>query len=151
MRYEIRFGDDSVGRAVKDGEVVDLEYLVTSGPDGNQVGTFSFIGKIEDSTGKVYPTASVNIVTKQKSQQGDTAETVESIKYNAPRYYSAQYRAVTARDYEAIIESIYPRTESVSVVGGEELNAPQFGKVQISIKPKNGTYVSDFDKLQIKN
>ncbi|MEC8552048.1 MAG: baseplate wedge protein, partial [Pseudomonadota bacterium] len=69
----------------------------------------------------------------------------------APRLYSAQYRAVTPRDYEAIIANIFPQTESVSVVGGEELDPPQFGKVQISIKPKNGTFVSDFDKSQIKN
>ena len=76
---------------------------------------------------------------------------MSSIKYFAPRLYSAQYRAVTSRDYEAIIGTIYPKTESVAVIGGEELDPPQFGKVQISIKPKNGTYVSDFDKLQIKN
>ena len=76
---------------------------------------------------------------------------MSSIKYFAPRLYSAQYRAVTPRDYEAIIGTIFPQTESVAVVGGEELNPPQFGKVQISIKPKNGTFVSDFDKSQIKN
>ena len=76
---------------------------------------------------------------------------MSSIKYFAPRLYSAQYRAVTPRDYEAIIGTIFPQTESVAVVGGEELDPPQFGKVQISIKPKNGTFVSDFDKSQIKN
>ena len=76
---------------------------------------------------------------------------MSSIKYFAPRLYSAQYTAVTPRDYEAIISTIFPRTESVSVIGGEELDPPQFGKVQISIKPKNGTFVSDFDKSQIKN
>ena len=65
--------------------------------------------------------------------------------------YSAQHRAVTSRDYEAIIQSIYPNTESVAVVGGEELSPPKFGTVQISIKPKNGTYVSDFDKQNILN
>ena len=62
-----------------------------------------------------------------------------------------RYRAVTPRDYEAIIQNIFPQTESVAVVGGEELDPPKFGQVQISIKPKNGTYVSDFDKTQIKN
>ena len=149
MRYEIRFGDDSVGRAVKDGEVVDLEYLVTSGPDGNQVGTFSFIGKIEDSTGKVYPTASVNIVTKQKSQQGDKAETVESIKYNAPRYYSAQYRAVTAQDYAIITKNIYDNADSVVAYGGDALNPPVYGKVYVVIKTKTGSNLNDATKKQI--
>ena len=149
MRYEIRFGDDSVGRAVKDGEVVDLEYLVTSGPDGNQVGTFSFIGKIEDSTGKVYPTASVNIVTKQKSQQGDKAESVESIKYNAPRYYSAQYRAVTAQDYAIITKKIYDNADSVVAYGGDALNPPIYGKVFVVIKTKTGSNLNDATKKQI--
>jgi len=149
MRYEIRFGDDSVGRAVKDGEVVDLEYLVTSGPDGNQVGTFSFIGKVEDSTGKVYPTASVNIVTKQKSQQGDGAESVESIKYNAPRYYSAQYRAVTAQDYAIITKKIYDNADSVVAYGGDALNPPVYGKVFVVIKTKTGSNLNDATKKQI--
>ena len=80
---------------------------------------------------------------------GGDIESVDSIKYFAPRLYSSQYRAVTARDYEAIIQQIYPNTESVSVVGGEEIDPPQFGTVFITIKPKNGDFVSDFDKTQI--
>ena len=87
--------------------------------------------------------------TVQKAQNGGEIEDVSSIKYFAPRLYSAQYRAVTARDYEAIISEVYPNTESVAVVGGEELSPPKFGTVQISIKPKNGTFVSDFDKQNI--
>ena len=63
-------------------------------------------------------------------------ESIDSVKYFAPRIYSAQNRAVTGRDYESIIKTIYPDTESVSVVGGEELDPPEFGTVQISIKPK---------------
>ena len=63
--------------------------------------------------------------------------------------YSSQYRAVTSRDYETIIQSIYPNAESVSVVGGEELDPPEFGSVSITIKPKNGEFVSDYDKTQI--
>jgi hypothetical protein len=84
------------------------------------------------------------ITTNQSSQNGSDIESVDSIKYFAPRIYSSQYRAVTARDYEAIIKKIYPETESVAVVGGEELDPPEYGSVTISIKPKNGTYVSDF-------
>ena len=91
------------------------------------------------------------ITTVQKASNGGEIENVSSIKYFAPRLYSAQYRAVTSRDYEAIIQSIYPNTESVAVVGGEELSPPRYGTVQISIKPKNGTYVSDFDKQNILN
>jgi hypothetical protein len=80
---------------------------------------------------------------------GSEIENIDSIKYFSPRLYSAQYRAVTARDYETIIKRIYPETESVSVVGGEELDPPEFGSVNISIKPKNSTYLSDFTKSNI--
>jgi len=71
------------------------------------------------------------------------------LRYFAPKIYSAQSRAVTGRDYEAIIKTIYPDTESVAIVGGEEMEPPQFGTVNISIKPKNGTFVSDFNKSRI--
>ena len=96
MRYEIRFGDDSVGRKLSDGEVIALEYLVTSGAEANEVSTFSFIGTVTDQLGTTYPVSEIGITVKQKSQYGVAAETIESIKYHAPRYYSAQYRAVTA-------------------------------------------------------
>ena len=99
----------------------------------------------------VIPDSGISVNTINSASNGAELEDVSSIKYFAPRIYSSQYRAVTPRDYEAIIQSIYPKTESVAVVGGEELTPPKFGQVQISIKPKNGTYVSDFDKQQIKN
>ena len=56
---------------------------------------------------------------------------------------------MTARDYESIIKNIFPETDTVSIVGGEELDPPEFGTVQISIKPKNSTYISDFTKSRI--
>ena len=149
MRYEIRFGDDSVGRAVKDGEVVDLEYLVTSGADGNQVSSFSFIGQIVDNNARTYATSGVNVVTKQKSQQGDKAESIESIKYNAPRFYAAQYRAVTAQDYAIITKKIYDNADSVVAYGGDGLNPPVYGKVFVVIKTKTGSNLNDATKKQI--
>jgi hypothetical protein len=93
----------------------------------------------------------VTVSTNQSSQNGAEIEDITSIKYFAPRIYSAQYRAVTARDYEVIIKKIYPDTESVAIIGGEELDPPEYGNVLISIKPKNGTYVSDYNKELIKN
>ena len=149
MRYEIRFGDDSVGRAVKDGEVIDLEYLVTSGTDGNQVSKFSFIGKITDNNDRAYSSSSVKLTVKQKSQQGIAAESVESIKYNAPRYYSAQYRAVTSQDYAIITRKIYPNAQSVVAYGGDALNPPVYGKVFIVIKTRTGSNLNDATKKQI--
>jgi|TARA_B100000085_G_scaffold82752_1_gene74561 hypothetical protein len=149
MRYEIRFGDDSVGRAVKDGEVIDLEYLVTSGTDGNQVSKFSFIGKITDNNDRAYSSSTVKLTVKQKSQQGIAAESVESIKYNAPRYYSAQYRAVTSQDYAIITRKIYPNAQSVVAYGGDALNPPVYGKVFIVIKTRTGSNLNDATKKQI--
>jgi hypothetical protein len=151
-RYEIMFGDGYFGKELETGNIVTVRYIVTDGSAGNGPALFDFQGNFTDDKNiRVIPTASVAVNTVQKASNGGEVEDVKSVKYFAPRLYSAQYRAVTSRDYEAIIQSIYPSTESVAVVGGEELSPPRFGTVQISIKPKNGTYVSDFDKQQILN
>ena len=151
-RYELLFGDGYFGRELENNAVITVRYIVTDGEAGNGPSSFDFQGNfVDESDVRLIPSATVPITTIQKASNGGAIESVSSIKYFAPRLYSAQYRAVTARDYEAIIQSIYPNTESVSVVGGEELSPPQYGTVQISIKPKNGTYVSDFDKQNILN
>ena len=151
-KYEILFGDGLFGRKLENNSVITVTYIVTEGEDGNGPSNFNFQGSFTKSDGTFFtPTDSISLTTVSNASNGSEVEDVSSIKYFAPRLYSAQYRAVTPRDYEAIISTIFPQTESVAVVGGEELNPPQFGRVQISIKPKNGTFVSDFDKSQIKN
>ena len=151
-KFEILFGDGLFGKALENGQRIIATYIVTDGKDGNGPNDFSFQGTFSKDDGTFFtPSDTVSITTVSNATDGADVENVSSIKYFAPRLYSAQYRAVTPRDYEAIISDIFPRTESVSVVGGEELNPPRFGKVQISIKPKNGTFVSDFDKTLIKN
>ena len=151
-KYEILFGDGLFGRKLENNSVITARYIVTEGQTGNGASNFSFQGSFTKSDGTLFtPSDTISISTVQNASNGAEVEDVSSIKYFAPRLYSAQYRAVTPRDYEAIIGTIFPQTESVAVVGGEELDPPQFGKVQISIKPKNGTFVSDFDKSQIKN
>ena len=149
MRYEVKFGDDTAGRALKDGEVVLLEYLVTSGVEANEITSFSFIGSVSDNTGTVYTGSSVTLTVKDKSQLGAAAETLESIKYNAPRYYSAQYRAVTAQDYALITKKVYSNADSVVAYGGDALNPPIYGKVYISIKTKTGSLLNDATKKTI--
>ena len=153
-KYELRFGDGLIGKKLgdavgSDGTIITANYIITDGRDGNGASSFSFSGTLETATGAVIDPGTVTITTNQSSINGGDIEPIDSIKYYAPRLYSSQYRAVTSRDYEAIIKRIYPDTESVSVVGGEEMNPPEFGTVQISIKPKNGTFVSDFNKTQI--
>ena len=151
-KYEILFGDNLFGRKLENGSIVTARYIVTDGADGNGPSNFSFQGSFTTDDGTFFtPSDSISVSTITNASNGSEVEDVSSIKYFAPRLYSAQYRAVTPRDYEAIIGTIFPATESVAVIGGEELDPPQFGKVQISIKPKNGTFVSDFDKSQIKN
>ena len=151
-KYEILFGDGLFGRKLENGSVITVRYIVTEGQTGNGASNFSFQGSFTKSDDTLFtPSDSISVTTETNASNGSEVEDVSSIKYFAPRLYSAQYRAVTPRDYEAIIGTIFPQTESVAVIGGEELNPPQFGKVQISIKPKNGTFVSDFDKSQIKN
>ena len=150
-KYELLFGDGKIGKKLENNALITVNYIVTDGEDGNGASSFAFSGRIKKANDQIIDPGTVIITTNQKSQNGAEIESINSIKYFAPRIYSAQYRAVTSRDYEAIIKKIYPDTESVSVIGGEELNPPEFGTVSIAIKPKNGTFVSDFNKQQIKN
>ena len=149
-RYELLFGDGVFGRKPENGAVITVQYIVTSGSEGNGPSNFNFAGNFLGDNGQVItPSSTPTINTINAAANGGDIESVDSIKYFAPRLYSSQYRAVTARDYESIVQQVYPNTESVSVVGGEEVDPPQFGTVLITIKPKNGEFVSDFDKTQI--
>ena len=105
---------------------------MTEGEDGNGPSNFSFQGSFTKSDGTLFtPTDNIVITTVSSASNGAEVEDVSSIKYFAPRLYSAQYRAVTPRDYEAIIQDIFPKTESVAVVGGEELDPPKFGQFKL--------------------
>ena len=156
-KYELLFGDGTFGKKLENGAVITVQYIITSGAAGNGPRVFTFAGSFTDKDEAVsvlpasiiVPSTVPSVDTIQAASNGGDIESLDSIKYFAPRLYSAQYRAVTARDYESIIQTVYPNTESVSVVGGEELDPPQFGTVFITIKPKNGEFVSDFDKTQI--
>lgn len=150
-KYELLFGDGLIGQKLENNAVITVNYIVTDGEEGNGASSFSFAGSIRNANNGLIDIGSISVITNQLSQNGSEIESIDSIKYFAPRIYSSQYRAVTSRDYEAIIKKIYPDTESVAVIGGEELDPPEFGTVSISIKPKNGTFVSDFNKQQIKN
>jgi len=152
-RYELMFGDGIIGKKLENDSIITVQYIITDGEDGNGIGngnSFSFAGRIVNPQGgSISLTSTPSVATIQASTNGSEVESINSIKYYAPRIYSSQYRAVTPRDYEAIVKKIYPDTESVAVVGGEEMDPPEFGTVTISIKPKNGTYVSAFNKTRI--
>tara|TARA_R100001443_G_scaffold48410_1_gene60734 strand:- start:1747 stop:3666 length:1920 start_codon:yes stop_codon:yes gene_type:complete len=148
--YELLFGDGLFGKKLEIGDEIDISYIITDGKDGNEGKFFTFSGNIVDDAGNsLSSTNTVTVTAVQTARNGTDIEAIDSIRYFAPRMYSAQNRAVTPRDYEAIVQSVYPNTESVSVVGGEELDPPEFGTVVLSIKPKNGTFLSDFTKQNI--
>ena len=149
MQFEIKFGDDSIGRSLKDGEVVVLEYLTTKGAEANDVNTLTFKGIIEDSNSRRYAATQVDLTVKNAAYGGSDSESVESIKYNAPRFYSAQYRAVTAQDYAVLTKKVYNNAKSVVAYGGDSLNPPIYGKVYIAVQTKSGSSLNDATKKSI--
>ncbi len=151
QRYELIFGDGVFGVQLDNQNFIEVSYVTTNGEDGNGVSSFNFNGRIVDNNNRVVNTGISLLTTNTESRGGQSLESIDSIKKYAPRIYASQNRAVTATDYETIIPTIYPETESISVFGGEDLSPPRFGKVFISIKPINGTFVSSQVKDNIKN
>ena len=148
-QYEILFGEGILGKKPPAGAIVTVSYIVTNGRLGNDAKNFSFVGILEDDQGLSVTTGISLISTTNKASMGDDIEATSSIKYLAPRIYSSQYRAVTASDYSGIIPFVYPNVESVTAYGGEELDPPEYGKVFISIKPRNGSFLSQITKDDI--
>ena len=149
-RYELIFGDNVIGRKLSNSNVVTASYIVTDGKDGNGASEFSFVGNITNQDGASINADLISLVsTDEKSRDGDDIESMSSIKYFAPRIYSSQYRAVTSSDYESVLGFIYPNVESVTAFGGEEMSPPRFGKVFISVKPRNGDFLSDETKREL--
>ena len=151
QRYELIFGDGVFGVQLDNQNFIEASYVTTNGEDGNGVSSFTFNGRIVDNNNRVVNTGISLLTTNTESRGGQNLETIDSIKKYAPRIYASQNRAVTATDYETIVPTIYPETESISVFGGEDLNPPRFGKVFISIKPINGSFVSSQIKDNILN
>jgi len=150
-KYELFFGDGIFGKKLSNSNQVNVSYIVTNGPTGNGASNFTFSGTIKDNTDATISANIGVVVTNTASQNGDNIQSTESVRYYAPRLYSAQNRAVTASDYEALLPSIYPNIESVTAYGGEELTPPQYGKVFIAAKPKNSDYLSEITKESILN
>ena len=149
-RYELLFGDGVIGKKLSNENYITATYVTTAGKDGNGAAEFSFIGQLRDQDGGSVDAGNISLVnTLEPSRDGDEIESISSIKYYAPRIYSSQYRAVTAADYEGVLAYVYPNVESVSAFGGEEMTPPRFGKVFISVKPRNGDYLSDFTKRDL--
>jgi hypothetical protein len=153
-KYQILFGDNIFGKNPENGSTITASYIVTNGIDGNGSANFTFSGNlsyVENGIDKPVTSGISLLTTLQSSENGDGIESIDTIKYLAPRVYASQYRAVTSNDYTSLIPFLYSNVDSVSAYGGEELDPPQYGKVYITIKPKNGEILSDVTKNSIKN
>lgn len=148
-KYEIFFGDGIFGKKLSNNNEVNVSYIVTNGKLGNGAAKFSFSGVIASDTNQDLSGKVQILTTNQVAQNGDDIQSIESVRYYAPRLYASQYRAVTAADYEALLPSIYPNIESITAYGGEETSPPQYGKVFLAVKPRNADYLSESTKESI--
>ena len=144
QQYEIKFGDGILGAALSTGNIVSLSYVVTNAEESNGASLFSLSGNIGGFS-------DVAISTTTNSANGAQPETPDSIRFNAPRQYAAQNRAVTPNDYKSRVKSIYANAKSVSVWGGEDNDTPFYGRVYISIKPIAGATLTETKKTDIIN
>jgi len=142
--FQIRFGDDVIGKALPDGAIVTVNYLITSGSLANKVNGFALSDYILNSV-------NYTVETVEPAAGGSNRETVDSIKYNAVAQFSTQNRLVTTKDYEVLLKKNYPNIDAISVWGGEDEVPAVFGKMFVSLKPKDGYYFSETEKQAIIN
>lgn len=142
--YELEFGNDTIGKALVTGNVVNISYMVTNTIEANGARLFNY-------TGSSLLGGTVAVTTTTPAVGGADIESIESIRYNAPRSYSSQNRAVTVEDYKALIFRLYPEAETVNAWGGEDNVPPVYGKVFLSIKPTNTTVLTAAQKNFIIN
>lgn len=142
--YEVYFGDGVVGYKPIDGNFLTLEYYVSSLEAPNGANTFSYAGTALLGSG-------LTVTASTAALGGSSAESIDSIKYNAPRLYAAQNRAVTTEDYKSLIYKNFPQAQSVVVWGGEDNDPPVYGKTFICVKPTDTTRLTDAQKDFIKN
>lgn len=139
--YQIYFGSTGLGLPISIGNVITVEYMISSKELGNGASTFTY-----DGSGLG---GSVSVSTVEASYGGKSVETIEQIKNNVAQSFFNQNRAVTPGDYVSLINKLYPNVKSVSVWGGEDNYPPQYGRVFISIKPLNGPYLTPPEKSYI--
>ena len=145
--YEILFGDGILGQKLSDGNIIVVDYLITNGTEANDIGnTDSISGRTFTSNGGF---ADIEVTTS--SNGGDGKESLESVKYNAPRAYQSQDRNVTKDDYINFIKQNYTNAKDVFVWGGEDNDPPEYGKVFVSVKPTNSSVLNNSEKISLQN
>ena len=149
--YELTFGDGYFGKKLLNGAKIYVSYLVSSGSLANGIqaaANFIYTGRTFTSTGTSL-NQSATITSASVTAGGSEIESVEEIKFRAPKFYSAQNRAVTTNDYKTLIQKVYPAASDVYVFGGEELDIPEYGRVYVAIKPNTGDTISTVSKTSI--
>ena len=149
--YELFFGDGTLGKKLENGEVVEISYVVTNGDTTNGAKQFNFNGILydESQTPLTIPFTISNVSTVQAAVGGAAIESISKIKYNAPKFFGSQNRAVTSTDYSAIVRSLYPAIADIIVFGGEDQEPPAYGKVFIAVKPSNAASLSSYTKSEL--
>jgi hypothetical protein len=142
-QFEVKFGDDVFGIALDVGNVVVLEFLVSNGVAANTIRNLSYADSISG-------VSAIAFTASDPAAGGSNKETLSKIKFNAPKSYEAQNRAVTAEDYKAILLQ-QSSVESVLVWGGEDNDPPAYGKVFAAVKPVNGEALTPTEKLNLIN
>ena len=145
--YQIYFGNNFVGKKLPPGAVIVLSYLVTNSTLANKANNFVATSIFVDSLSESLTNFIITAVTEASG--GSEKESVDSIKYSAVNQYTSQNRLITYKDYENYILSNYPNLDSISVWGGEDENPPVYGKVFISLKPKNNYFISETEKQRL--
>lgn len=144
-KFQITFGDGTLGTALSDGNIVYLDYITSSGTAGNNIKALEFSDTVSDVTAIAF---SVSTTGEGQSFGGQDREDVERIRFAAPKSFSAQNRAVTAEDYEALLLN-EPNIGSVFVWGGEDNDPPAYGKVFIAIRPAVGEALTATEKKNL--
>ena len=149
QRYEIIFGDGVIGKKLEDQSQVVVKYITTNGPEANGIRTFVFSGVLENPLGTSPNAFDTKIISTVTAVGGEDAESIQEVKFSAPKTFGTQNRAVIASDYGALVRNIYPSVGDIIVFGGEDQDPPEYGKVFISIKPRDSAYLTSLTKQQI--
>ena len=148
-RYELIFGDGVLGKKLENNAKIVVNYISTSGAVSNGVKTFVFTGVLVNESDVTPNSYNVTINSSVPAAGGEDQETTDRIKFNAPKTFGTQDRAVTAEDYGAIVRNIYPATSDIIIFGGEDQDPPDYGKVFVVLKPTDASYLTSLTKNKI--
>jgi hypothetical protein len=149
-KYEIVFGDGLFGRKPLNGSTVTVSYIVTNGSEGNGVDNFTLSDDLAATNGGQITASDITVISPSIS--GANQESIESVRFSAPRYFATQQRAVSSDDYAALVETKFGgQVDDVVIYGGQELEPKLYGRVIVSVKPSGSTVAPEYLKNEITN